>query len=87
MKGSKLVRDKIIEIKKREGEKPAYEIVRSASKRKEVLFAKFQEELEEVFLSTTKADIMEELADVLEIVEGYASLHKIPFKKILEIKA
>lgn len=64
----KLVRDKIIDIIKAEGKKPQYKVLSQKQFIKE-LKKKLQEESLEVFQSTSKESLLEELADVKEVID------------------
>ena len=77
----KLVRDKVIEKKVSEGEKPAYHIA-SDEEYWKMLKLKLREEAAE-FAAMEK---QEELADLLEVIHTIAEFKKIPFEEIEEIR-
>lgn len=71
-KYQKLVRDRIPEIIKENGEAPVTRVL-SESEYKEALAEKLSEESEEVAEASTREAVMKELADVLEVVEAAVS--------------
>lgn len=81
MKFNKLVRDRIPEIIKKNGEKPVTHIADD----KEYwgrLKKKLSEEVEEFSINSNE----EELADILEVIEGICEFKKFDNKKIGRIK-
>jgi predicted house-cleaning noncanonical NTP pyrophosphatase (MazG superfamily) len=71
MADGKLVRDRIPEIIREQGREPIVRTIQGAELF-EALVAKVAEEAEELRLSVGRADQMEELADLLEVVNAIA---------------
>lgn len=65
---SKLVRDKIIEIKQKNGQNPEYDILKSVEYL-QALKNKLVEESSEVAQTTTEEELLEELADLQEVMD------------------
>lgn len=80
-KYQKLVRDRIPEIIKKNGEVPVTRVL-SESEYKDALAAKLSEEAEEVMEESTQEAVMKELADVLEVVEALVNAWGIDREKI-----
>ncbi|EPD54161.1 hypothetical protein HMPREF1210_00146 [Paenisporosarcina sp. HGH0030] len=78
---NKLVRDKIPEIILENGKHPITYVAREQEV-KELLYKKLIEELEE-FMETP---IEEELADILEVVDGMAKVFNLDMEKVQNIK-
>ncbi|WP_044640690.1 nucleoside triphosphate pyrophosphohydrolase [Risungbinella massiliensis] len=78
---NKLIRDKIPEIVKRANKEPIMSIA-SEEEMKELLFRKLLEELGE-FKETPNE---EELADLLEVMDGIAHAFKLDMEKVKTIK-
>lgn len=70
---NKLVRDRIPDIIRENGDVPYTRILEEEEYRKE-LYKKLLEEGEEVVSSTTSHETLEELADVLEVLRAIAAL-------------
>lgn len=83
-KYNKLVRDKIPEIIESNGEKPITRILNDVEYNEE-LIKKLNEEYHEV-VEATEESIIEELADMLEVMESIAELHNKTLKDILDTK-
>lgn len=88
----KLVRDKIPKILKLKGFKPITSVLYNESKFRWALINKLNEEVLELQNAikndfTNKASIMEEIADVQEVLETIALLHGIELKELAEFKA
>lgn len=81
----KLVRDKIPAIIEASGRKAKFEEFSNADVRYYVR-RKLDEELIEVLKAKTKADIAEELGDLLQVMEKYAEVNKIEWADVLEAK-
>lgn len=79
----KLVRDKIPEIIKKDGETPYIRIL-STEEYWEYLLKKDQEELEEVRLATSSKEVLKELADKLELLSSMAELHGYTLEDIID---
>ncbi|WP_074433076.1 nucleoside triphosphate pyrophosphohydrolase [Neobacillus dielmonensis] len=79
---NKLVRDKIPQIVKQDNKVP-FTHVATEQEVKPLLLQKLIEELEE-FKATPNE---EELADILEVIEGIASAFNFELDKVLKIKA
>lgn len=78
---NKLVRDKIPEIIKQANKQPIT-YVASVEEGKEMLFDKLVEELEE-FKATPTA---EELADLLEVIEGIGAVFNLDMNEVESVK-
>lgn len=70
---NKLVRDNIPNIIKSNNEIPTYRVLSNAEYQKE-LYKKLQEECQELINASTAEDIVEESADVLEVVKAILHL-------------
>jgi len=81
---NKLVRDKIPEIIKNNGEEPITRILDNDEYKKE-LEKKLFEEYQEVVATTTSEDRIEELADVLELIRTLAHLENKTLDDVLKI--
>lgn len=75
-KFEKLVRDKIPEIIEQNGEIPVHRQLDYAEYN-EKLKLKLQEELDEVLAAKTKAELIEELADLKEVFEAFCQNQRI----------
>lgn len=85
---NKLVRDGIPSIIEADKGTPNYHILEGDEYEK-ALREKFQEEIAEMLTAKTRTDIVEEIADVMELLRAYALLHGIPFHQLtnyMEIK-
>lgn len=86
MKYNKLIRDKIIEIIEANGEKPVYHILNEVEYKQE-LVKKLTEEYQEL-LEAIKEDnidaIVEESADLLEVVRAINEMKKTTFDVVLQ---
>ena len=80
---NKLVRDKIPEIIKNNGEIPKTRILNDEEYKKE-LELKLYEEYKEV-IESTSVDRLEELADLLEVIKALAKLENKELSDIIEI--
>ena len=80
---NKLVRDKIPEIIKNNGENPVISIL-DDEKYKEELEKKLFEEYNEVLNSSGK-DRIEELADMLEVIIALAKLENSSLEEVIEV--
>ncbi|MBQ6687167.1 MAG: nucleoside triphosphate pyrophosphohydrolase [Bacilli bacterium] len=82
-KYGKLVRDKIPEIIKNNGEEPIVRILDDVEYKKE-LEKKLQEECLEV-ISASGTDRLEELADLIEVMKALAKIEAVNIETILQI--
>ena len=80
---NKLVRDKIPEIIKNNGEESVTRILADEEYKVE-LYKKLLEEVNEVISSKTSDETIEELADVLEILKSIAELNGKKLDDVLE---
>lgn len=83
-KYNKLVRDKIPEIIESNGEKPIIRVLNDAEYNEE-LIKKLNEEYHEV-IEADEESVIEELADMLEVMESIALLHNKTLEDILDTK-
>ena len=83
MKYNKLVRDKIPEIIKNNGEEPIIRILSDCEYKSE-LEKKLYEEYNEV-LNSIGEDRIEELADMLEVIRALAKVEGFSLEKAIEI--
>lgn len=81
MKYNKLVRDKILEIIKKNGENPVFHIAN-----KKEYWEKLKEKLQEEIKEFSKSESLEEIADILEVIEAVCAYKKFDKQKIKEIK-
>ena len=80
----KLVRDRIPEIIKNNGEESVVRVLEDEEYQVE-LYKKLLEESNEVIGSKNPDETLEELADVLEIVKSIAELHHKSLEDVMEI--
>jgi len=83
MKYNKLVRDKIPEIIKNNGEEPIIKILNDLEYKCE-LEKKLYEEYNEV-INSSGEDRIEELADMLEVIRALAKVEGFSLEKVIEI--
>lgn len=81
---NKLVRDNIPEIIKSKNETPYIRIL-SDNEYKRELFRKLTEECNEVISTNKKEELLEELADVLEVIKALAKTENESLEKIMEL--
>ncbi len=81
---NKLIRDGIIDIIEKDG-RIAYTRVLDESEYKAELKKKLKEETEEL-MNACEDQLLEELADVYEVLEHITEAYEISFEKISEIK-
>ena len=80
----KLVRDKIPEIIENNGEIPITTVLGDNEYRRE-LYRKLTEECQEVLNATSKEQLIEELADVLEVLKSIAALENSNMADVVEV--
>ena len=80
----KLVRDNIPEIIKKNDDVPYTRILSDEEYRRELIW-KLKEECNEVEQATTKEQLIEELADVLEVLKALAKLEGKSIADIIEV--
>ena len=80
----KLVRDKIPEIIKNNNEEAITRILDDSEYRRELLW-KLQEEVNEVMSANSKEQLIEELADVLEVLKSIAKLENKSMADVVEV--
>lgn len=85
MSYNKLVRDKIIDKIKKNGEIPDYEFLNKENYILE-LKNKLKEETDELIMAKEISDIYEELADVLEVIDAFKIEMQISDDKLQKIK-
>lgn len=83
-KYNKLVRDRIPEIIEGNGEQPITRILNDEEYRTE-LIKKLNEEYDEV-VAASDEEVIEELADMLEVMESIAELHNKTLDDIILVK-
>jgi predicted house-cleaning noncanonical NTP pyrophosphatase (MazG superfamily) len=86
MRYNKLVRDRIPEIIKKSGKQPIYRTLNDAEM-KGALKAKLVEETQELVNAETKEQMLEEIADVTEVLLGIMRVHKITLSEIRNMGA
>ena len=80
----KLVRDKIPEVIDKNGDVAITRIISDEEYRRELLW-KWQEESNEVVNATSREQLIEELADVLEVLKALAKLEDKSMADIIEV--
>ena len=80
----KLVRDKIPEIMEKDNEIAITRVLGDDEYRRE-LYRKLKEECNEVMNATSKAQLIEELGDVLEVLKSIAALENKDFSDVVEV--
>ena len=81
---NKLVRDNIPDIIRNNGEEAITRVL-SDEEYKEELLKKLSEETSEVINASSKDELLEELADVLEILKALAELNNKTLEDVIEI--
>ena len=81
---NKLVRDNIPDIIRNNGEEAITRVL-SDEEYKEELLKKLLEETSEVINASSKGELLEELADVLEILKALAELNNKTLEDVIEI--
>ena len=79
----KLVRDKIPEIIASSGRTPRVTTLPAGAYRS-ALCEKLREEADELVAATTTEALIEEAADVLEVLQAIAAAHKVSFETIVD---
>lgn len=79
---NKLCRDKLIDIIEKRGSKVHWRQLNDTEFDAE-LRRKIMEEAEEVAKAQTKAELIEELADVVEVIDAFCKLHQCSFDDIV----
>lgn len=82
---NKLVRDRIPEIKEREGERPETRVLDEAEFRKFVRL-KLVEEAGEVNAAKTREDVVKELADLWEVIEAVMRTEAVTAVEVAALK-
>lgn len=83
---AKLVRDKIPEIIKKEGNKCNVFVLKDDEDYKKAIKNKILEESEELFSANNKETKMEELADLYEILDAFCNAEDIDKEEVKKIK-
>lgn len=83
---NKLVRDKIPEIIKKENKEPQIKILNEKDYIRELIYKLNEESKEIKDVYKDKEKVVEEIADVLEIIDGIINFYKIDKKQLLKIK-
>ena len=83
---NKLVRDNIPDIIEKNNEVPVTRILSDDEYKKE-LYKKLNEEVKEVINSKTKEEILEELADVLEVLKSIAEFNNKTLEDVIDISS
>lgn len=81
---NKLVRDNIPSIIKNNGEEAIYKILTDDDYKAELL-KKLKEEVNEVINSTNRSNMLEELADVFEVIKALAEVEGSSVDEIISI--
>jgi predicted house-cleaning noncanonical NTP pyrophosphatase (MazG superfamily) len=82
----KLVRDKIPEvIEKRTGKKPEIRIMKVAECKK-YLLKKVEEEAHELANAKDRRHVVEEIADVMEVIDTILALNKLELKTVRKVQ-
>ena len=81
---NKLVRDKIPEMIRNDGETPITRILSEAEFRHE-LIKKLKEECNEIAGSTTSIDTLRELADLIEVIRALAKLENKSLENLIAL--
>lgn len=82
---NKLGRDKGLEGFKKDGITPHYKML-SGKELRDALLLKLIEETEEVRKANSRAEIIAELADVLEVIDGLCKAYGISSKEVIQVK-
>jgi len=83
---NKLIRDNILEIIEANNKIANYRIIDDLDEVKELLFQKLKEEVEEVIASSTRIELFEELADVLEVLYRIAKINDLDLDELEKIR-
>lgn len=79
----KLIRDEMLSKIEKDGHKPIFQTLTKSELKKE-LREKLLEEANEVYISKTKSNLLEELADVYEVLSELAKQNNFTMKEVLE---
>ncbi len=83
---NKLVRDKILEIAKKDGWRTKIKILQLKQFQK-ALFYKLREEVEELIkVKNNKAELIKEIGDVYEVIEAIIKVMKLNQSQIMKLK-
>jgi len=82
---NKLWRDKAVDRLEQMGSKIHWSRL-EADQFAEQLKTKFMEEAEEVCRAKTKESLLEEIADVLEVITSFCELHEVTLREVIEIQ-
>lgn len=82
---NKLVRDKIPDIIKQNGDIPFYHVL-NEEEYKKYLFLKMMEEYNEILGAKTNEEVLEECADLLEVIFAYAKAHNFSERDLLDMR-
>ncbi|CQR47513.1 hypothetical protein BN1058_01836 [Paraliobacillus sp. PM-2] len=83
---NKLVRDKIPEIIKKDGKSITTTILSDEAYR-DSLYKKLLEEVEELIAADSSSEIIEEAADLLEVIEGLVKLNGSSIQEVEQVRA
>lgn len=84
-KQNKLWRDKLIERMEKLGSRIHWTRLNDAEFAQE-LKTKFLEEAQEVYAAQTKKELIEELADVLEVISSFSDVHRFTLQDIIDVQ-
>lgn len=83
---NKLVRDNIPDIIKQNGDIPFYHVLNEEEYKKH-LSLKMMEEYNEILSAKTNEEVLEECADLLEVIFAYAKAHNFSESNLLNMRA
>ncbi|MRH41587.1 phosphoribosyl-ATP pyrophosphohydrolase [Aquibacillus halophilus] len=83
---NKLVRDKIPEIIKEDGKSFTSKIL-SNEEYRDSLYRKLVEEVEELISTDSSSEVVEEAADVIEVIEALIKLNGSTIQEVEQVKA
>jgi len=83
---NKLIRDKILEIIEKSNKTASYKVINDSEEVQKLLLQKLREEMDEVLGATSQEELLEELADVLEVVYRIVQVNGLEREQLEKIR-
>ena len=84
---NELVRDKIPEVIENNGEIPVFRILRDDNEYRIELMKKLKDKSSELAMTTNSIEVLQELADILEVIRALAKLESKSFENVVALAA